>query len=879
MIDELVHIGVPRRSGRYPWGSGEDPYQSGGSFLSYVDQLHKEGLSEVEIAKALGISTTQLRARKSIAKTEKRQADAAMALRLKDKGMSNVAIGERMGINESVVRSLLNPAMQERRDVLQNTADVLRDNVGERSYLDIGPGNELYIGVSRTKLNTAVAMLVEEGYKVHYIQVEQPGNPGNYTTTKVLTKGDVPYSEVFSNRDQISSVGSFTEDGGRTYIRLDQPKQVDLSRIAVRYGPDGGELKDGLIEIRRGVDDLNIGDSLYAQVRIAAGDGHYIKGMAVYSDNLPDGVDILFNSNKANSGVMTDALKPISDDPNNRFGAFVKRQNTYVDAEGKKRTGALNILQEEGDWGEWSRTLSAQMLSKQSPALAKKQLKLAYDLKKEEFDEIMSLTNPVVRQKLLESFADTADSASVSLKAAALPGQRIHAILPLTTIKDNEVYAPNYKDGDNVALIRYPHGGIFEIPELRVNNKNREARQSMNQAKDAIGINAAVASKLSGADFDGDFVLVIPNNNGAVKSSSSLKGLKNFDPKRSYPGYEGMKVMKDTQKQMGDISNLITDMTIKGASTDEIARAVRHSMVVIDAESKGLNYKQSYVDNGIAGLKTKYQGGPKSGASTLISKSKSQARVPDRKLRKQSDGGPIDPRTGKKVYVETGESYTNRQGKKVMKTNRSTKMAETDDAMTLVSESRQPIELIYANHANAFKSLANEARRATLAPAKVKYSPSAAKEYAKEVASLTASLKVALRNKPRERNAQLIADHEIAAKKRANPDMTNPELKKVKTQALADARTRAGAKKTPVSISDREWEAIQKGAISTSMLKKIVDESDMDVLKQLATPRTRTGMTPAKEARARAMMNAGYSQGEVASLLGVSVSTINRTVR
>ena len=25
--DILIHYGMPRRSGRYPWGSGEDPYQ------------------------------------------------------------------------------------------------------------------------------------------------------------------------------------------------------------------------------------------------------------------------------------------------------------------------------------------------------------------------------------------------------------------------------------------------------------------------------------------------------------------------------------------------------------------------------------------------------------------------------------------------------------------------------------------------------------------------------------------------------------------------------------------------------------------------------------------------------------------------------------
>jgi hypothetical protein len=146
--------------------------------------------------------------------------------------------------------------------------------------------------------------------------------------------------------------------------------------------------------------------------------------------------------------------------------------------------------------------------------------------------------------------------------------------------------------------VRYPHGGTFEMPELTVNNQNREARSILSDkvkghARDAVGINSKVAARLSGADFDGDTVLVIPNDRRSVKTSAPLKELKDFDPQKRYPGYEGMKVMSDKQKQMGDVSNLITDMTILGANPAEIARAVKHSMVVIDAEKHKLNYKQS----------------------------------------------------------------------------------------------------------------------------------------------------------------------------------------------------------------------------------------------------------------------------------------------
>lgn len=283
----------------------------------------------------------------------------------------------------------------------------------------------------------------------------------------------------------------------------------------------------------------------------------------------------------------------------------------------------INKRAEEGDWGEWSKTLPSQFLSKQSLTLIKKQLGLAKADKQAEFDEICSLTNPTVKKALLKSFADDCDAAAVHLQAAALPRQKYQVILPLTKIKDNEVYAPNYKDGETVALIRYPHGGTFEIPILKVNNKLAEGKSVLgNTPADAIGINKKNADRLSGADFDGDTVMVIPCNSSQSKvritSTSPLKGLEGFDTKDAYGGVvekgtdgkdhyyrngKEYKIMKNTQTEMGKVSNLITDMTLKGATEDELARAVRHSMVVIDAEKHKLDYKQSEIDNGISSLK------------------------------------------------------------------------------------------------------------------------------------------------------------------------------------------------------------------------------------------------------------------------------------
>jgi hypothetical protein len=321
---------------------------------------------------------------------------------------------------------------------------------------------------------------------------------------------------------------------------------------------------------------------------------------------------------------------------------------------------------------------------------------------------------------------------------------------------------------------------------------------------------------------------------------------------------------------MGDVSNLITDMTIKGAPFEDIARAVKHSMVVIDAEKHELNYKQSAIDNGIPALKKKYQGGAKSGASTIVSRATSDTRVLDRKLRPQSQGGPIDRATGKLVYVETGAEFVDGRPKMI----KSTKLAEEDDAHNLVSTFKTPIEKVYADHSNRLKDLANKARLEMLGIKGLEYSPSAAKTYAEEVKQLNASLNFALRNAPLERQAQVIANAIYRQKVEANPDYDDAEKKKLKAKELKDARARVGAKKELVEISPRQWEAIQAGAITNHKLMQILDNTDVDKLKKLATPQSKTVMDAAMKARAVTLLRS-YSLAEVADHLGISVSTLS----
>lgn len=896
--DELAHYGVLRRSGRYPWGSGENPYQSSKGFLSYVAEMREQGLTDTEIARGLGLytddgkpwSTTEFRAFNSIAKNEVKKAEIARALQLRDKGMSNSAIARAMGKNESSIRALLNEDNQKKADRLTNTADILKKEVASKTYLDVGTGTHHYLGVSDNQLKVAIQMLKEEGYNLYYLKVPQLGTQ-HETTLKVLVPPDVTYSEFAKNKDKVRTVQTYSEDKGETFKILNPPVQVKSKRIQVNYGDEGGAAKDGVIELRRGVEDISMGNKRYAQVRIAVDDTHFLKGMAIYADDLPEGVDIRFNTNKTRADMQKEVeagkapnvklaamKKQKTDDPNNPFGSMI-RQKTYVDSKGREKQSALNIVNEEGKWADWGKTLSSQFLSKQPVGLAKEQLDLQYDRNKNELEAISKLTNPAVKRKLLEAFADGADSDSVYLKAAGLPRTANHVILPINSLKDNEIYAPKYNNGEKVVLIRHPHGGKFEIPELVVNNRNPEAKRLIPNAEDAVGINSNVAQRLSGADFDGDTVLVIPNNSGKVKTSPALLALKDFDPQTAYPKYEGMKVMTpaDKQHKMGDISNLITDMTIRGASQAELARAVKHSMVVIDAEKHELNHKQSYIDNNIAELKKKYQGSARSGATTLISRAKRRIDVPLTKPRSAAEGGPIDKETGKVINVPTGETYINRSGQTVLKTRKSKELAETDDAYSLSSGT--PMEAVYADFSNKMKALANQARKEMVNTPSMRISPSAKDIYKEEVASLKAKLNIAEKNAPLERQAQVIGNALAKAKMESNPGLEKSDIKKIKNQSLEEARARVGAKKTQVEITDREWDAIQAGAVSTNVLEKILNNTDLDRVRELATPRSAFVMNTSQIARARSMLNSGYTQAEVAAALGVSVSTLSNAVQ
>lgn len=971
MKEYLMHVGVsindgaPVGSGRYPFGSGKNPHQHEAvTFASRVKDLRKQNFTfkdpedgktysgDSAIARALGLkSTTQLRVEYALAEHERKNLLRSKARTLIESGMSKSAAARELGVGESTLRSLLDEERERRQNQAIGFAEELKKAVDEHGMVDIGEGIEKALGCSKERLKEAVYILEREGYNTYVGGI--PTGPGHQTNMKVLATPDTPHRDLYNYKEVYNLASDkVSHDGGDTFDpTFVYPASMDSKRIKINYAEDGGLEKDGLVELRRNVPDLSLGNSKYAQVRILVDGTHYVKGMAVYSDNMPDGVDLVFNTNKKRGTPKMDVLKSAEDNlkknPNNPFGSLIKSgiidpndptkreggQSYYYDENGKKHLSLINKRAEEGDWGEWADKLSSQFLAKQPKKMVQTQLDLTYADKVKEYEEYKQLDNPTLKKAFLNQFADDCDSSAVHLKAAALPRQKWQVLIPLTSTKDNEIYAPNYENGETVALVRYPHAGTFEIPILKVNNRNPEGKRVLSSnPQDAVGINSKVAERLSGADFDGDTVMVIPCNspksNVHVMSTPPLQGLVGFDPKLEYgPRIKNNKKIidyklmteSDKQKKMGEITNLIADMTILGAPPQEMERAVKHSMVVIDAVKHKLDYQRSAKENKIQDLKKTYQGriNPKTGrytqsSSTLITRAKSEVTVDKRKSRpiinedgsltwetadpkrlyykerapikkrdangklvKDADGKQVfetDPTTGKRLYEYTGKIKTRNQ--------KSTQMAETKDAYELVSKFAKPVELQYADYANKLKALANTARKEMISTKDRDYDKAASKVYDKEVKRMKSEIAIAEYNAPFERKANAIAASEVKAVKAENPDITKSEVKKLRAQFLERARLKVGAKRHTIEITDKDWEAIQAGAINKTTLNKIIKYADIDKLKERATPRTNSsGLSAVQIARIKQLAARGYTNEQIAKSVGVSASTVSKNLK
>ena len=294
----LEHYGMPRRSGRYPWGSGDEPYQHSRDFVSRVEEMRKSGFTYTDpktgkkytgdnaIAKSLGYSSTDFRTVYAIAKDARRTDDVATAKRLKGKeGMNVSEIGRKMGINESSVRSLLNSDRESRMKQARDTADFLKERVDSSRHgmIDVGNGVEKELRISKEKLDQALFMLQAEGhYEVYSGRFDQVTNKGQMTTQKVLCKPGTEHKDIYQ-LDKIDTVKDYiSRDDGKTFEKkFHYPESMDSKRLKIRYAEDGGVERDGLVQLRPGVPDLSLGESRYSQVRIMVDNKKYIKGMVI----------------------------------------------------------------------------------------------------------------------------------------------------------------------------------------------------------------------------------------------------------------------------------------------------------------------------------------------------------------------------------------------------------------------------------------------------------------------------------------------------------------------------------------------------------------------------------------------------------------------
>lgn len=930
--DMLMHTGVSILdgaeigSGRYRLGSGENPYQRPSDILDRVErikwELEQEGKKPTlsNIAEKMGMfnkygkpETTKLDHMLSNARDARKLERYYQVMELHDKGYGDSEIARMLGIkNESTVRGIRDQERAARLSTARNTADVIKNRIEELAkeseggigMVNVGPFAAESLGVTEGKLGKALELLKDEGYVLIDDSVRQMSNIENRTTLKILASPNTTTDYFRNHMDEVKFVDPnlVSRNNGESFEpRNVYPASLDSKRLQIRYADDeiSGKDRDGLIEIRRNVPDLSLGKSVYSQVRILVDDRLYLKGMAVYSDDLPPGIDVRFNTNKTSDKPLDEVLKKIDlKDPENPFKSTIKDigdggQYYYTDKDGNQKLGLINKRSDEGDVEKWSKKLPTQFMAKQSEGLIRRQIALSESEKMEEFEKIMSLTNATLKKTLLYDFASDCDSAAETMSVCALPGQKWGYLLPAPSLKDNECYCPNMPDGETVALIRYPHAGLFEIPILKVNNKNPEARAMIGtHAQDAICINPKTAATLSGADYDGDTCTIIPCNSSksTVKIMSrprvgDLAELNGFDPQEAYPGIKGVTKVLPKDKvglEMGTITNLIADMTAVGAEDSELVRAVKHSMVIIDANKHELDYVRSAKENRINELKKKYQkheDGRTGGATTIFTRATNK-----RDIRKRRGTPKIDPETGKLLYKDSNEKYYDKKkGEWVYRTQKATQMSQHDDAHELSSGTLK--EELYADYANFYKNLANRARLESDRTQNTPYNKEMAVVFDNEVHSLNQKLLKAKSNKPKETQAQLTsrARYHVWLQARQNEgiEVDKEERRKRRDLELKKARKEFGAERNEIFFTDREWQAIQNGALPPTTVKQIYQYANSEELRKKATPNPPSELTPTQKRFITNLKNAGFenmTNSQIAERIGVSVSLVNKYI-
>ena len=916
----LKHTGTPQLydfdpngSGRYRQGSGANPYQHEFNWYHMQEQRLKEIAPKINpdtgkpygyktaaaIRAALEMSTDEYRSRIKAIKPLREEYYISAVNRMRYKEQRSIpAIAEELGISTGKVQGILQGKESVKNKEMKATADMLKEQVAKYKYVDVGEGANRHLGITEETLKGAIEYLrIKDKYSISKLAIDQLGSKqqGQKTSMLVLSGPDTEEGKplrqyLYNHLNEVHMINDvISDDLGLTYRGMDyRPLPLDSKRIKIEYADENGyQPKDGVIEIRPGVDDLWLGSNRsYAQVRINVDDKYYLKGMAVYNPNLPEGVDVVFNTNKKAGAPMEKVFKPLkrerkleNGDPDpdspidwkNPFGASIMSeekggQYEYTDKNGVKHLSLINKVNDEGSWSVWQRSFIPQFGSKQSKELIQKQLDWEYEERLAELEDLKKITNPVVKINLLNDFANSCDSNSADLRGHAMVGQTQRVLLPAQSLKTaftesgeelgettriyNECFAPGYKDGDVLCLIRFPHNGPKEILKCVVNNKNKECRDMVKYGgeKDVIMINPRGAVKLSGADFDGDSVTVIPAN--GINVDKLLREMAGFDAKQEYPYREGIKLMTEGQKglEMGTVTNLIADMGQMGCTDEELSRAIKYSQVAIDAVKHKLDWERAKRDLKITDLYKTYTGRRQGGATTFITRAKSKRDVPE-----IAPDVKIDPLSGDLITRPTGHTHKkwlppNDKGEyESIDEPNTTKMKrgqQVKDAYELLSDPAHPEkcywqELMYADFANQMKYLARQARLEMVNTKADPPNKESAKTYAKEVASLEAKLDKVKSQIQYEREALRLATYELKAIEAKNGPLEDDEKSKKQSQLLNSARKAIypKGKREKIEITEREWEAIQANAISATKLKDIIRQADDDVIRSYATPK------------------------------------------
>ena len=232
------------------------------------------------------------------------------------------------------------------------------------------------------------------------------------------------------------------------------------------------------------------------------------------------------------------------------------------------------------------------------------------------------------------------------------------------------------------------------------------------------------------------------------------------------------------------------------------------------------------------------------------------------------------------IYKEKGRTYINKKGERVKAEQTVPLVSTIDDMRKLSSGTTQ--ENLYADFGNKLKALANQARKEAANTKGSKYSATANKIYKKEVEHLESALSIAERQAPRERRAQAIANSVVKAKIQDNPELEDKsykkELAKIRSMAIEDARAAVGASgsKSRIVPTDREWEAIQSGALSSSKIERIIRHVNDEDLKERVMPKPNATLSNAKQSKLKQMRTSGYTIAEIAEALGVSTGTVSK---